>query len=551
MNRKPLAIGLLVIAVTTTASLVPMWRDRRGVKPVDSLVSVDDGTPSRPFVPAQSAALFVGVRKFKHEGTFEVRFAVDDAIDLAHRFALDPRVRLVPPQRVVLALAGTPEKEESKERLRELREAGATVVHHASQSDILMLLRRQADLAEKDGMLIVSLATHGFVDRGTPFILGDESLASDSSTAVAAPKLFEMAASSRAPRSLFLVDACRERMGSDSRAIGPDPATGAPLLRRMRLVHGQVVFYAAPAGGYAYDDSVSRNGVFTKAVLEGLTCNASATRGVVTIETLRTYVERRVEEWMRAHHKPLLGAATQIAFDGDAKNMPLSSCDVTPPPSVSRVAVNGTTLSAFDAKSLLWQRDTGEPLVRVELADLDGDGEEEVVAASDTSLFVYDRGGHRAWAAQEAGTLRTFAVGEEYRRRTHVIAALWSDGEVSRITLYNAGGERTGTYEHHGLLHALAFGRATKLHAPRLVAAAGNDVFLLDPRKLTRKPLWIGAIVPPSLSVDRLSIDDFDGDRKRDITVTTSNGATFFLDFAGKLLGRSKARDTEFVLVRR
>jgi hypothetical protein len=32
--------------------------------------------------------LFVGVRRFEHKGAAEVRFAVDDAVDLAFVFAL-------------------------------------------------------------------------------------------------------------------------------------------------------------------------------------------------------------------------------------------------------------------------------------------------------------------------------------------------------------------------------------------------------------------------------------------------------------------------------
>src|SRR5947209_14431412 len=76
------------------------------------------GTDPRPrageapaFQRAQSAALFVGVQRFTHDTSLtEVRYAVDDAVDLAFVLALDERVRLVDPGRVVLALSGEDRK---------------------------------------------------------------------------------------------------------------------------------------------------------------------------------------------------------------------------------------------------------------------------------------------------------------------------------------------------------------------------------------------------------------------------------------------------------
>ena len=120
MRRTHLAgLGLLLLPLAGAVILPNI----RGVKP----------PPLRPeplarFDREQSAALFVGVRRFTRDSTLApVRFAVDDAVDLAYAFALDPNVALVPPHRVVLALSGQPEKAESKKRLEELKAAHATV----------------------------------------------------------------------------------------------------------------------------------------------------------------------------------------------------------------------------------------------------------------------------------------------------------------------------------------------------------------------------------------------------------------------------------------
>ncbi|MBV9493533.1 MAG: hypothetical protein JOZ54_04760 [Acidobacteria bacterium] len=100
----------------------------------------DAAAESSPFDPAQSTALFVGVRTFAEESELaEVRYAVDDAIDLAYALAIDRSAPLVLPSRVALALSGEPQKATSRERLRELKAAGAKV-YPARNEDILYRL---------------------------------------------------------------------------------------------------------------------------------------------------------------------------------------------------------------------------------------------------------------------------------------------------------------------------------------------------------------------------------------------------------------------------
>ena len=141
-----------------------------------------------PVERSQSAGLFVGVRKFDY--AVEVPYAVDDAVDLAYLFAVDPRVSVVPPSHVVLALSGTPQKPKSKEHLSELRSRGAKV-EKADAATILNLLEKQADIAGKDGLLVVSLATHGFVENGIPKVLGTSSRFQYPETALSLPTLFD------------------------------------------------------------------------------------------------------------------------------------------------------------------------------------------------------------------------------------------------------------------------------------------------------------------------------------------------------------------------
>ena len=251
--------------------------DSRGARP-----SQTPSTVPASFDRTHSAALFVGVRRFTHDHTLtEVKYAVDDAIDLASVLALDRKVSLVTPGRVVLALSGTPQKPESQQRLDDLVAAGATVAA-ASQADILTLVARQAGLAGKDGLLILSFASHGFSRDGTPYVLAASSLFEHPETSISTAKLLDIAAGSDAARSLIFLDACRERVSTGKRAIDAEGAGAAPLIDGMTHVDGQVVFYAAAAGKFAYDDDENKNGVFTSAVIEGLRCKAATDeRGLV------------------------------------------------------------------------------------------------------------------------------------------------------------------------------------------------------------------------------------------------------------------------------
>src|SRR5689334_16616427 len=60
------------------------------------------------FDPTASAGLFVGVSTFEDERILEIPYAVDDAVDLAHLFAIE--LGLVAPERAVLLLAGEAKK---------------------------------------------------------------------------------------------------------------------------------------------------------------------------------------------------------------------------------------------------------------------------------------------------------------------------------------------------------------------------------------------------------------------------------------------------------
>ena len=282
---------------------------------------------SNGFDPAESAALFVGVRTYTYDDSLsDVRYAVDDAIDLAYALALDTRSRLVAPKRVVLALSGDPQKPETQKHLDALTAAGA-IVRNATQSDVLTLLEAQSRAAGHHGILLIAFASHGISSEGVQYLLTASSLLQHRETAVTETKIREIASRTDAARSLILLDACRKRLTSDTREGDADPRSAAALMREMSSINGQVVFSAAAAGEYAYDDDARRNGVFTATLIDGLRCGAARDdHGFVTIDTLSAYVEDHVLAWIRKYRDPDARKATQLQSEGRSHLMPLSHC---------------------------------------------------------------------------------------------------------------------------------------------------------------------------------------------------------------------------------
>ena len=313
--------------------------DTRGVKRPAKEGAAD---AIETFDPKQSAALFVGVCRFPYDSTVaDVRYAVDDAIDLAFVFALDDRVRLVDPARVILALSGDPQKPESRQNLDRLVAAGAKV-RSAGQADIITALQEQANSAGRTGVLVIAFATHGISYDGTQHLLTATSVLPHRETTISESKIRDLASRSDATRSLILVDACRERLVDDRRNSEPDRRSAASLIHAMSGAQGQVVLSAAAAGQYAYDDDVRRNGVFTAAVIDGLGCDAPMdARGLVTVDTLSAFVEDRVLTWIRKQRSISIARATQVTYEGSTKTMPLAECRRGP----SRTQSAGRTAS--------------------------------------------------------------------------------------------------------------------------------------------------------------------------------------------------------------
>ena len=267
--------------------------------------------------PASSAGLFVGVRQFTEVQSFgELRFAVDDAIDLAHMVSLD--LGLLEPEKVCLALSGEPSKPASASRLAEMIEARSRCIE-ATQEEILRQLGPLLDSAGSGGIFWLTFATHGFDSQGEQFLATGSSVrAFLRESGIPLRRLLDRVNRAAAERRLILIDACRETLpGARSLAL-PDIPEAA----------GQIVLYGTRAGGLSFEDAELQNGVFTAAILDGLRGEAPPDRhGYITANSLADYVNQRVAHWMRQNHPSLAGPGVGIAreIDGPAGHIRLAA----------------------------------------------------------------------------------------------------------------------------------------------------------------------------------------------------------------------------------
>jgi hypothetical protein len=304
--------------------------------------------PGRQFpVPERSAGIFIGVEKFSYDfSLFDVLFAVNDAVDLAYSFSIERR--MLPANQVLLLLAGEPTGG-SRERLQKLIAAGA-IRQTARQADIYSLVQKQSKLAGEGGILVLSIATHGYSDGAEHLLMAEDSLL-DFRTGISAEKLFEATQPGAGGLRLLLVDACRDRLvksssrGSMEGERGSRSALRTESLFRTLTRPGYAVFLAASKDETA--KAADGNGLFTGAILQALRCQPGRPR---TLKELESFVISDVVQRSNHQQHPELrkgGGADDFALSPCNSLTPLPPPPPPPPPPVREMILRAQNLLAL------------------------------------------------------------------------------------------------------------------------------------------------------------------------------------------------------------
>jgi len=284
-----------------------------------------DGPPDRPLAaaaepvqlfeplageaPAGNAGVFVGIGRFDNDqGLATLQFAAHDAIELAYLFTFE--LKLIPPRNCHLLLAGEPSAEPVRVHLEQLRRAGANV-SGADRSRILLTLRQARDIAQRDeNLLICSLSSHGFDDRGEAYVMPSDGVRELIVETAAPLKAIEtMMQESRAGHRLLLVDACQERISAKSvgTAAAGSPQSAA-FAAALQAPSGQAKLASCSPGEFSFEHAALGGvgqGLFTHQFLQALRGGARADeQNIVRLGDVADYVANGVTGWTTANRRP-------------------------------------------------------------------------------------------------------------------------------------------------------------------------------------------------------------------------------------------------------
>jgi len=193
---------------------------------------------------AGSAGLFIGVNDFEDETLTDLKFAVNDAVAMAHRFSID--LKLLPARKVRLCLAGKPTGPHI-EQLAALRAAGATVTDGKTRT-ILGQLRAAASTAKRSSdILVVHASSHGFSDPNQDrpnraLLMPSDGFSLEvAHTAVPLDLIQARVEASKAGKRLVFLDACRSKVNIGEKGLGPNPAAARSFKAAVEKFKGSAV----------------------------------------------------------------------------------------------------------------------------------------------------------------------------------------------------------------------------------------------------------------------------------------------------------------------
>jgi formylglycine-generating enzyme required for sulfatase activity len=228
-------------------------------------------------------AVVVGVDRFEDGNVIPLEYAVADAEAVYDE--LTKPDGLVPPSQAYLHISGG---KNPPTKLRILKSIDY-MSKHAS---------------EPEGMILVYISTHGFVDsQKRPYILpedGAQTLLEDSAISLA--RVEEMLGQCVANKKVVVVDACRSKPLRSQR--GQPEEVSTLFNQELAQAQGQVTLMACSEGQVSYEDSSLGHGVFTHYFLEGLRGGAARSpQGFVTINTLNDYLCSEIVRWCKENQR--------------------------------------------------------------------------------------------------------------------------------------------------------------------------------------------------------------------------------------------------------
>lgn len=289
---------------------------------VDSQEASDRGVSVEPATESfsqGSSGLFIGINEFDETDLDPLSFAVNDAISQAYVFVEE--LKLIPAGRCWLGLSGKPNPGSKWEReLDELKVAGVQLL----TPNRLDILRKLADLADQtrdaSDLLVVSVSSHGLQSRETGYFMAKNSHLGPfilENSGVPLKAVIDLLNSSKAGKSLLLLDACRNNVIRGERNVsGISTDNTAKVFKQLFSAStGKVVLASCDEGQVSYEDARLGHGVFSYYLLQGIRGAAEPQDYYITLGGLSDYVSSQVSEWVFQNKRPTSDGAPQPRQD--------------------------------------------------------------------------------------------------------------------------------------------------------------------------------------------------------------------------------------------
>lgn len=153
-------------------------------------------------------------------------------------------------------------------------------------SKISQLATNEED--KKNATLIFSFSGHGFaVDDQNYLVTYDTDRENVIETGLALSSVIDSLKATGIPQKVIFVDACRNNPGQKSSA-------GSFIDQQ---ADGLGILFSTRSGDVSYESSSINSGIFSHFLVKGLDGAAASKNGIVSLHSLKRYVERRVPEW--------------------------------------------------------------------------------------------------------------------------------------------------------------------------------------------------------------------------------------------------------------
>jgi hypothetical protein len=173
--------------------------------------------------------------------------------------------------------------------------------------------------------VLVFFSGHGYEDQGRAYLLPTNAdLDALDYSAIERDAFVRQIDRIPARKVIVILDACHSGgVNRGGKGVGKDAALSARYYESFAGSQGRAFIASSGAGELSWEDEERGHGVFTSALVDALSGDADTEpkNGLVSLNELRTYVERQVSDWAARRGK---SQRPQVSLESAYGDMPLA-----------------------------------------------------------------------------------------------------------------------------------------------------------------------------------------------------------------------------------